>query len=146
MRHYTTSKNCLSAMRAAIALVAVVLIGIIHHYIPIEKAVIISAIVIAALAFIAMFIYLPLYLASVKYTVTDSEIIKSSGVILKFNQSIKFSSIQYSTVIKTPMSDITGINILIFYVFGGNMRLPFLTLDDVRDILIISGSSGGDNV
>ncbi|HRR77317.1 MAG TPA: PH domain-containing protein [Ruminococcus sp.] len=146
MRHFYTSRNCLAVMRAVIVIVSLVLIGIIYHYIPMQNVVIASSLVIITAALIAVLIYLPLYLSSIKYTVTDTEIIKSSGVFLKFNQSIKHSSIQYTTVIKTPMSDKTGINMLILHVFGGQMSLPFLDLSAVREIILLSGSTGGEDV
>ncbi len=143
MRHFRPAENSLAALRAVITVLTVFIISVLYYYIPLKKVVFISGAVIAGLALLIMFIYLPLYMSSVKYTATDSEVIRSSGVFIKFHQSVKYSSIQYAAVIRTPLSDVTGLNFVVFFVFGGHMRLSFLSLSDAREVLRLSGSAGG---
>lgn len=82
-----------------------------------------------------MFAYLPLFLKSIHYTVTDTEIIKSSGVVMRLHQSVRYASIQYVNVITTPFSQYTGLNFIICFVYGGQLRLLFLNHSDAKEIL-----------
>ena len=146
MRRFYTSKNCLAALRTITLAAAAALAGLACYFIPMRKAAFITSAVVAAVAVAASFIYYPLYLSSVKYSVSAGEIVKTSGVFIKFNQSIKFASIQYSTIIRTPFSDKTGLNMVVFFVFGGQMRLPFLSVNDARELLLLSGCSVGEEL
>ncbi len=143
MRHFYPDKRCINVLRIIIAAVGLAAFAVIKYYVRIEKAEVISGMIIAAVCFAVMFVYLPLYFSLLKYTATDSEIIRTSGVFIRLHQSVHYSSIQYATVIKTFLSGYTGLNFIIFFVFGGRFRLMFLSRDDMDEILRLSGSVCG---
>ena len=91
-----------------------------------------------------MFVYLPLYFSSIKYTATETEIMKSSGVFIKTHQSVRYSSVQYTSVISSPFSQYTGLNFIVFFVYGGQLRLLFLKQSDAQEILRFSCSTVGE--
>ena len=130
-------------LRTVISAVGIIIFAAVKYYARTEKAAFIAGVIITGICFAVMFIYLPLYFASLKYTATDKEIIRTSGVIIRFSQSVRYSSIQYTTVINTFLSRYTGLNFVIFFVFGGRFRLMFLSTEDMDDILRLSGSVCG---
>jgi hypothetical protein len=89
-----------------------------------------------------MFVYFPLYFSSLAYETTSTEVIKHSGVIVRSHQAIRFDSIQYTTVVSSPLSQYTGFNFVIFFIYGGQLRLDFLSRQDTIEILKSTRSSG----
>ena len=143
MKQYLPDRHCLTTMRLLITAVVIVILAAIRYFIPIEKIVVISVITVISIAFFEMFVHLPLYFASIKYTATNTEVTKSSGVFIKVHQSVRYSSIQYTTIISSPFSHYTGFNFIIFFVYGGQLRLLFLKQSDAKEILAMSGSVSG---
>lgn len=135
MKNYLPDKNCLVTLRIIITFISMILLIAVRYFITAKILVILISTIIGAGAFFIMFAYLPLFIKSVRYTVTENEIIKSSGVVMKFHQSVHYSSIQYTNIITTPFSQYTGLNFIICFVYGGQLRLMFLNHKDAREIL-----------
>lgn len=146
MKHYEPDRSGLTTLRVIITIVSVGLLAAARIFIPWRLVMIISSAFVAAVALFLMLIYLPMYFTSITYTVTRSEIIRKSGVFIKFRQSVRFSSIQYTTVVSTPLAQYTGFNFIIFFVYGGQFRLLFLEQKDAKEILEISGAFKGGEV
>ena len=142
MRHYKPDRKGLTALRLLMLLLTAALIIAINYSVPIRKVALIADIAVAGVTLLTTLIYLPMYFASVRYTVTDHELIRSSGVFIKYDQSIKFSSIQYTITITTPLSKVTGLNFLLLFVLGGQMNLMFLDYNDMQEILMLTGNGG----
>ncbi len=140
MRHFYPDKKCIRLIQIIISAIGIILFFIVKHYVQSKEVLFISGTIIVSLCICIMFIYLPLYFSSLKYIVTDTEIIRTGGVFIKVHQSVLFSSIQYVTVIKTFLSRYTGLNFIIFFVFGGRFRLMFLSRNDTDEILRLSGT------
>ncbi len=135
MKNYLPDKNCLMTLRVLITLISFILLIAVRYFITVKILVILISTIIGAAAFFIMFAYLPLFIKSIHYTVTETEIIKSSGVIMRFHQSVHYSSIQYTNIITTPFSQYTGLNFIVCFVYGGQLRLLFLNHKDAREIL-----------
>ncbi len=135
MKNYLPDKNCLMTLRIIITFLSFILIIAVRYFITVKILVILISTIIGAAAFFIMFAYLPLFMKSIRYTVTETEIIKSSGVIMRFHQSVHYSSIQYINIITTPFSQYTGLNFIVCFVYGGQLRLMFLNHKDAREIL-----------
>lgn len=135
MKNYSPDKSCLITLRILITLISLILILAVNYFITVKILVILISTIIGAGAFFLMFAYFPLFLKSIHYTVTDTEIVKSSGVIMRMHQSVHYSSVQYVNVITTPFSQYTGLNFIIFFVYGGQLRLLFLNHSDAKEIL-----------
>lgn len=143
MKNYLPDKSCLFTLRILISVVAVVLIIAVKYFFTVDLLVMLISTIICAGAFFLMFAYLPMFLKSIKYTVTGTEISRSSGVIMKTHQSVRYSSIQYTNVITTPFSQYTGLNFIICFVYGGKIKLLFLNHSDAKEILERVEKKGG---
>ena len=144
MKTYRPDRKGLATLRLLILAFTVLLILAVNYFVPLRKAALIADISLATVSLAVMFIYLPLYFASVSYRVTGEEIIRSSGVFVKFHQSIKLPLVQHSMVITTPLSRFTGMNFLMFFALGGQINLMFLSYDDMMEILRLFSEPGGD--
>lgn len=144
MKHYYPDKCCLTTLRIIIIFSVIILIGLVRYFIPAKFLVLSITIAVAVIAFFVMFVYLPLYFSSIKYTATETEIMKSSGVFIKTHQSVRYSSVQYTSVISSPFSQYTGLNFIVFFVYGGQLRLLFLKQSDAQEILRFSCSTVGE--
>lgn len=140
MRSYAPDKRSLTVLRIAITVSALALIAAAKIFIKIYALMLTLSIIFAAAALALILAYLPKYFSALSYSATDKEIRKCSGVFFKTVQSIKYSSIQYSTFVTTPFSRHTGLNFIIFYVYGGKFLLLFLKSSDAGEILKSSGS------
>jgi len=127
-------------MRLLITAAVVIILFAIRYFIPVDKIVMLSIIVVIAIACFEMFVHLPMFFNSISYSATSTEVTKSSGVFIKVHQSVRYSSIQYTTVISSPFSQYTGFNFIIFFVYGGQLRLLFLKQADAQEIIRLSGS------
>lgn len=146
MKNYLPDKNCLFTLRISIIVVSLVLITAVNYFFTARVLVILIDTIIGAGAFFIMFAYLPLFLKSIHYMITDTEIIRSSGVMIKLHQSVKYSSIQYVNVITAPFSQYTGLNFIICFVYGGKLSLLFLNHNDAKEILDKIEQKGGNKV
>ena len=140
MKQFYPDRHCLTTMRLLITAAVVIILFAIRYFIPADKIVMLSIIVIIAIACFEMFVHLPMFFNSISYSATSTEVTKSSGVFIKVHQSVRYSSIQYTTVISSPFSQYTGFNFIIFFVYGGQLRLLFLKQADAQEIIRLSGS------
>lgn len=143
MKKYRPDRRGLATLRIVILAVTAGMILAVNYIVPLRKVSLIADISLAAVSLGLMFIYLPLYFSSVSYLVTSDEIIRSSGVLVKFHQSIKLPLVQHSMVITTPFSKFTGMNFLLFFALGGQINLMFLSYEDMMEILRLFSESGG---
>lgn len=141
MRHYRPYRRGLTVLRILLLIISSALIITVNYFVPSRDAAIVADILIAAVVLAAILVYLPLYFASLKYTVTDTEIISDSGVIIHLHQSVKINSVQYTAVISSPFSRATGLNFLILFVYGGQMNLMFLKYEDMLEIAALAGGT-----
>ncbi len=139
MRHYRPDRRGLTTLRIVLLIISAALILVINYYVPSRDIAVAADCFIAGTVLFLMLIYLPLYFASVRYTVTETEIISDSGVIIRYHQAVKITSIQYSAVISSPFSKLTGLNFILFFVFGGQMNLMFLRYEDMVEISALAG-------
>ena len=140
MKQYEPDRHCLTTMRLLITAAVIIIISAVRYFVPIDKIVFFSEIIVIFIALLEMFVHLPLFFSSIKYTATDTEITKISGVFIKVHQSVRYSSIQYTTIISSPFSHYTGFNFIIFFVYGGQLRLLFLKQADAKEIIRLSGT------
>ncbi|MBR4628116.1 MAG: PH domain-containing protein [Ruminococcus sp.] len=141
MRHYRPDRHGLTTLRVLLLVLSAVLILTVNYFVPSRTVSLVIDIFIASVSLIAVLIYLPLYFSSLRYTVTDTEIISDSGVILRFHQAVKITSVQYTAVISSPFSRLTGLNFVLLFVYGGQMNLMFLKYDDMLEISALAGGT-----
>jgi membrane protein YdbS with pleckstrin-like domain len=140
MKQYVPDRHCLSTLRILITAAVGIISAAAKYFIPFDNIVFIIVVSAVSIACFEMFVHLPMYFSSIKYTATETEVMKSSGVFIKVHQSVRYSSIQYTTIISSPFSQYTGFNFIIFFVYGGQLRLLFLKQSDAKEILDLSGS------
>ncbi|MBR1591946.1 MAG: PH domain-containing protein [Ruminococcus sp.] len=135
MKKYKPDRKGLLTIRIVSAAASIILAVAAKMYITIEFLFFIVIIFIITTAIFIMFVYFPLYISSLSYETTSTEVIKHSGVLVRTHQSVRFDSIQYTAVINTPLSQYTGFNFIVFFVYGGQLRLDFLSRQDTVEIL-----------
>lgn len=89
----------------------------------------------AAVYILYILIFLPLWYNSVKYCVTDTDLISVSGVFFKSTHYMKISAVQYATLISAPLAKHSGFNFIIFSAHGGRMTFIFLSQKDAEEIM-----------
>ncbi|MBP3760479.1 MAG: PH domain-containing protein [Ruminococcus sp.] len=142
MKKYQPDRHGLISVRILTTLFSVILSVISKIYVISEFLLFIVIIFIVTISIFVMFVYFPLYFSSLAYETTSTEVIKHSGVIVRSHQAIRFDSIQYTTVVSSPLSQYTGFNFVIFFIYGGQLRLDFLSRQDTIEILKSTRSSG----
>ena len=140
MRSFKPDRHALLTLRLAIAAASVLLFCAVRMYISLNIVLVIIAIAFLTIDIFFICIYLPLYFKSLSYDTTDTEITKHSGVYFISHQSVLYSTVQYTTVITTPFSQYTGLNFVVFFVYGGQLRLLFLNQEDALYILRKTGA------
>lgn len=102
----------------------------------IPEIVIWAVMALAAAAYILyILIFLPLWYNSVKYCVTDTDLISVSGVFFKSTHYMKISAVQYATLISAPLAKHSGFNFIVFSAHGGRMTFIFLSQKDAEEII-----------
>lgn len=139
MKKFKPDKNALLTMRIIILTISLLLILVVRIYIPITVIVLIIAAAFGTVDIFLIFVYMPLYFSSVCYDLTDDMITRHGGAFVKSHKSVRISKIQYTTVVTTPFSQYTSLNFVILFVYGGQLRMLFLDLDDAMEILKITG-------
>ena len=142
MKKYQPDRHGLISVRILTTLFSVILSIISNIYVISEFLLFIVIIFIVTISIFVMFVYFPLYFSSLAYETTSTEVIKHSGVIVRSHQAIRFDSIQYTTVVSSPLSQYTGFNFVIFFIYGGQLRLDFLSRQDTIEILKSTRTSG----
>lgn len=89
----------------------------------------------AAVYILYILIFLPLWYNSVKYCVTDTDLIFVSGVFFKSTHYMKISAVQYATLISAPLAKHSGFNFIVFSAHGGRMTFIFLSQKDAEEIM-----------
>ena len=141
MKYYSdkTSLKILSVINTLIMICIITVIKYLLYYISENfsafetAAEIVAAILIIAYAFFS-FVILPLWHRSLCYTILADEMILRSGVIFKNSIHVKISAIQYTTVVKCPVSSKINFNFLLMHVYGGRLVLMFLSLQNLAEI------------
>lgn len=144
MKKFKPDKNALLTMRIIILTISLLLILAVRIYIPITVIVLIIAAAFGTVDIFLIFVYLPLYFSSVCYDLTEDMITRHGGAFVKSHKSVRISKIQYTTVVTTPFSQYTSLNFVILFVYGGQLRMLFLDLDDAMEVLKITGEVKGE--
>lgn len=146
MKEIRPDKHALLSVRIIVLAFALLVTGAAKIYIPVDIIVIIIGIaVLTALIFFDC-IYLPLYFANLHYETDGKIITKYSGVVFRTNKSIRFSTVQYTAVVTTPLSKLTGLNFAVLFVYGGQLRLIFLNHSDCTEIIRLASENGKEGV
>lgn len=138
MKEYFPDKRSLWAIKLLTIPVVAAIWAASGMFIPIEMIVKTVRIATVVIGVLLSFIYCPLLFMSLKYTVTDTEIIRSGGVFIKKYQTVRYSSVQYITYAKSFLSQYTGLNFIVLFVYGGQLRLLFLSRDDAEEIMALA--------
>lgn len=138
IKNYKPHRNALNFLRLATSVLALALtvacVILLENY---NVAMYIGVGVVCGLAFFVDFILLPLYFAKCSFTIGQNGATKHGGIFFTTASHVKKSSVQYVTVVKTPLSKLTAMNFIIIHVLGGIVILNFVSSDDVDEIDVI---------
>ena len=99
----------------------------------------------AGVAFALDFIVFPLYFSRVSYNISNSFVIKQTGIFIRSEQIMKLRSFQYSSVISTPFSKFTSLNFIVIHALGAKITLHFIARDEIEQLLrLITSPSDSD--
>ena len=90
--------------------------------------------VVCSLAFLFDLILLPLYFSRTLYSFDKNAISKKGGLFYNKKQLMKFSSVQYYTTVKTPLSELTSLNFVIIHALGGRVVLNYLSAKELAEV------------
>lgn len=146
MKKIRPDKHALLSVRLIVLALAVLVTGAAKLYIPVEIVVIIIGIAVLTAVIFFDCIYLPLYFSNLYYETDGKTITKYSGVVFRTNRSVKFSTVQYTAVVTTPFSKLTGLNFAVLFVYGGQLRLNFMDHGDCAELIRLASVNGKENV
>lgn len=135
MKKFNPDWRAMLTLRILTAAVSLFLLGVSRFYFPINAITFIVSIALVAAFIFICFIYLPLYFSALSYELDDKTVTRHGGVFFRSHKSVKFSTVQYTAAVTTPLSKYTGLNFAILFVYGGQLRLEFLNTDDCEEIL-----------
>ncbi|MBO5164633.1 MAG: PH domain-containing protein [Ruminococcus sp.] len=142
MKKFKPDKNALLTMRVSVLVVSLLIMAAVRLYIPVNIIVAIIGIAVLTAVIFADCVYLPLYFAALSYETDGKSISKRSGVVYRSHKSVKLSTVQYTAAVTTPFSKRTGLNFLVLFVYGGQLRLLFLKHDDFNELIRLANGSG----
>ena len=135
MRKYQPKKAALIVIDVAIVVIAALLTALTVGYLSHHKIIMtlfLCLFWLAAILFAA--ILLPAYFSRTVIYISPTDISMKTGIVYLKRHHMKASAVQYVSTITTFMSKYTGLNFVILRAMGGTMVLPFLGVDDVREI------------
>ena len=101
-----------------------------------------SAMWLFAFLFLYLF-YLPARMKGISLTIEESRLIKESGVFVKRLRVIPFESIQYVTVLSSPLHKMWKLSSIAIVVPGAEIYMPGLGAEEAERVLGIVGFGGG---
>ena len=135
MRKYQPKRAALIVIDVAIVVIAALLtahtVGYLSHH-KIIMTLFLCLFWLAAILFAA--ILLPAYFSRTVIYISPTDISMKTGIVYLKRHHMRASAVQYVSTITTFMSKYTGLNFVILRAMGGTMILPFLGLEDVREI------------
>ncbi|MCD8006011.1 MAG: PH domain-containing protein [Oscillospiraceae bacterium] len=135
MRKYQPKRAALIAIDVAIVVLAILLTAITVGYLSNYKIImtlLLCLFWLVAILFAA--VLLPAYFSRTVIYISPAEISMKTGIVYVKRHHMKFSAVQYVSTVTTFMSKYTGLNFVILRAMGGTMILPFLGVEDVREI------------
>ncbi len=136
LKKYYADKSCLNILKVALLIFALSLTFIDYYFLFFTPILMWSLIFIFGLAYIIIgLVWLPLYFGKSSYVVSSAEVIRNTGLIVRFRHVMKVNAIQYVTLITTPFSAATGLNFVIVNALGGNLLLLYLSKPDAEEIV-----------
>ena len=142
MKKFSPHKNASFYLKLSVIIAAVLIWAVITLYIPYGRVSLIAAIVLALIVVPVDLVYFPLYFRSLYYESDGVSITKHSGVFMKFTKAVEYSAVQYTASVDTPFSEHTGFNFAVLFVYGGQLRLSFLSKEDTAEILSLAAEKG----
>ncbi|MCD7771154.1 MAG: hypothetical protein LUH23_03585 [Oscillospiraceae bacterium] len=135
MRKYQPKRAALIVIDVAIVVLAILLTIIVVGYLSnyrIIMTLLLCLFWLAAILFSA--VLLPAYFSRTVIYISPTDISMKTGIVYVKRHHMKADAIQYASTITTFLSKYTGLNFVILRAMGGTMVLPFLGLNDVREI------------
>ena len=135
MKFFLPDKSAQYALTLAALLISEILAVLSWNFIPYHNLMVFSCLLFIFLGIFFSAVYLPFWFAHLQYNFTESYITMRCGAFMITEQTVKFSSVQYTGILKCPFFSSTGLNLIVLNVFGGRMILFFLKEKDLQELL-----------
>lgn len=135
MKHYYADKTCLNILKILILSLTFILLVVTVYFLSFIPIIMIPlCIIFFGAGFFMAMVYLPVYFRNLNYYVSEDKIIKESGFYFRKKQIIRINKIQFTTAVSTPFSELTGLNFIVLYAYGGMMTVMFLSDRDFAEL------------
>ena len=136
MKQYAADRHAQYILQIAIPIASILLIIMIWYFLAILPNWMLwslTCLILAAVIITSIFL-LPMWFGSVSYIISDTHITKRCGIFFIQEQTMRLQALQYSTIIRTPVSEKTGMNFIPLHAYGGMILLAFLKPEDAQEI------------
>ncbi len=136
MKEYKADRRAQVTIQVVSLIGTAVLIGLIWYFLiffPRWLLWTLTVILIAAAVILSVFL-LPEWLRRLSYTVSETHITRRGGIFFVHEQIMRTQAIQFSTVIRLPAADRTGMYMIPLHAYGGTVLLLFLSRQDADEI------------
>ena len=138
MRKYTPKIAALYTIQVLIFLVSATVTVLAILYLS-SFRILMSVLIIICWALATLFglWLLPMYFRRTVMYLGTGEISIHSGLLFLWREHMKISAVQYVSLIKVPLSGLTGFNFVMVHGLGGTAVLPFLSKPDADEIIAV---------
>ncbi|MBQ9957259.1 MAG: hypothetical protein IJO99_06820 [Ruminococcus sp.] len=143
MKRFYAHKGAEAVLSVISAILAVALIVLIRFVSRNRTVILTAGTAIAVMGVLLIFVYFPLYFSSVRYTLTETELLSERGVIIRRKSAIRLSSVQSYTMYIPRRAVLSGLSLVLLNVYGGTLALPFMKKSDIEELILhIEAESG----
>ena len=143
MKRFYAHKGAEAVLSVISAILAVALIFLIRFVFRNRTVILTAGTAIAVMGVLLIFAYFPLYFSSVRYTLTETELLSERGVIIRRKSAIRLSSVQSYTLYIPGRAVLSGLSLVLLNVYGGTLALPFMKKSDIEELILhIEAESG----
>lgn len=135
MKIYRPKFSAFLTAELAVMLVAAILLTAVKYYVavlPVAYEVVRTVLFIVTAFFSA--VYLPLLFLRTKCVVENGAVTSYFGAFFNNEVLVEKEDVQYITLVKTPLSKLTGMNFLLLNAFGGRVIIYFLSYEQASEI------------
>ncbi len=136
MKEYKADRHAQYTLQVLVPVAAAALICLMWYFLAIlpEWLLWTLTIILAAASVLLSTLLLPVWFRTVSYVVSETHITKRCGIFFVQEQTMRTQAIQFSTILRIPAADKTGMNVIPLHAYGGTVYLAFLSRQDADEI------------
>lgn len=136
MKEYRVDRRAITTLQIVTPILTGIFIGMVWYFLAILPDWLLwtlTIVLIVAAAVLTVF-WIPMWLRSITYTISDTHMTKKVGVFFVREQTMRTQAVQFTTIYRMPGSARTGMHIIPVYAYGGAIYFAFLSKQDADEI------------